>query len=199
MRGCVPCTAFVLSLAAQSSVNALLSSVSGRATDGSRPPVSQTPRVSNPLRPTGAGDVPACDRRERVGRDSPAGQGCRSVREAPEWGFRGPPGTTLLLPFSGAFDAGALAPFTARRSCPGCPAAWSRRRQGTASAGRVASKLTPGYGRKRDGVQSGIRGGEGLAAWPHSWAGIQAAPLYFTAFTVCLSGFFVSLLLRTIS
>lgn len=159
MRGCVPCTAFVLSLAAQSSVNALLSSVSGRATDGSRPPVSQTPRVSNPLRPTGAGDVPACDRRERVGRDSPAGQGCRSVREAPEWGFRGPPGTTLLLPFSGAFDAGALAPFTARRSCPGCPAAWSRRRQGTASAGRVASKLTPGYGRKRDGVQSGIRGG----------------------------------------
>ena len=137
----------MLSLAAQSSVNALLSSVSGRATDGSRPPVSQTPRVSNPLRPTGAGDVPACDRRERVGRDSPAGQGCRSVREAPEWGFRGPPGTTLLLPFSGAFDAGALAPFTARRSCPGCPAAWSRRRQGTASAGRVASKLTPGYGR----------------------------------------------------
>lgn len=198
MRGCVPCTAFVLSLAAQSSVNALLSSVSGRATDGSRPPASQTPRVPNPLRPTGAGDVPACDRRERVGRDSPAGQGCRSVREAPEWGFRGPPGTTLLLPFSGAFDAGALAPFTARRSCPGCPAAWSRRRQGAASAGRVASKLTPGYGRKRDGVQSGIRG-EGLAAWPHSWAEIQAAPPYFNALTACLSGFFVSLLLRTIS
>lgn len=45
----------------------------------------------------------------------------------------------------------------------------------------------------------GDKGGEGLAAWPHSWAGIQAAPLYFTAFTVCLSGFFVSLLLRTIS
>ena len=185
-------------MAAQSSVNALLSSVSGRATDGSRPPASQTPRVPNPLRPTGAGDVPACDRRERVGRDSPAGQGCRSVREAPEWGFRGPPGTTLLLPFSGAFDAGALAPFTARRSCPGCPAAWSRRRQGAASAGRVASKLTPGYGRKRDGVQSGIRG-EGLAAWPHSWAEIQAAPPYFNALTACLSGFFVSLLLRTIS
>ncbi len=61
--------------------------------------------------------------------------------------------TTLLPPFSGAFDAGASAPITARRSRPGCPAAGSGRRQGTVGAGRAASKLTPGRGRKRAGIQ----------------------------------------------
>ena len=69
--------------------------------------------------------------------------------------------TTLLPPFSGAFDAGALAPITARRSRPGCLAAWSGRRQGTVGAGRAASKLTPGRGRKRAGIQGQRKGGSG--------------------------------------
>ena len=62
----------------------------GRATDGSRPPASATPGVPNPLRPSGAGDVPSCDRRERVGRDSPAGQGCpEAPKKRPIGSFEG--------------------------------------------------------------------------------------------------------------
>lgn len=62
----------------------------GQATDGSRPPASQTPIVPNPLRPTGAGDGSSCDRRERVERDSPAGQGCPEVSSKPTvGGFEG--------------------------------------------------------------------------------------------------------------
>lgn len=105
-----------------------------------------------------------CDRRERrmvrratVGSatdgTAPQGKVARSVREAPEWGFRGPPDTTLLPLLSGASDAGAEAPITARRSCPGCPAAQSGRWQGAASAGRAASTLTPGNGRLRGKIQ----------------------------------------------
>lgn len=50
--------------------------------------------------------------------------------------------TTLLLLFSGAIDAGAEAPDTARRSWPARPAGYSRRRLRAAKAGRIASTLT---------------------------------------------------------
>ena len=50
--------------------------------------------------------------------------------------------TTLLLLFSGAIDAGAEAPDTARRNWPARPAGYSRRRLRTAKAGRIASTLT---------------------------------------------------------
>ena len=43
--------------------------------------MSQTSKVPNPLRPTGAGDGSSCDRREYAERDSPAGQGCPEVSE----------------------------------------------------------------------------------------------------------------------
>lgn len=50
--------------------------------------------------------------------------------------------TTLLPPVSGAVDAGAEAPGTARRSWPARPAGYSRRRLRAAKAGRIASTLT---------------------------------------------------------
>ena len=50
--------------------------------------------------------------------------------------------TTLLPPVSGAVDAGAEAPDTARRSWPARPAGYSRRRLRAAKAGRIASTLT---------------------------------------------------------
>ena len=116
--------------------------------------------VPNPLLPSVAGDVLACDRRERVGRDSPAGQGCRSVREAPGWGFRGPPDTTLLPLLSGASDAGSSDPNAARRSCPRSPAAQRRQVLGTAKAGRRASVLTLWHGQVCSEVQRPGRSGQ---------------------------------------
>ena len=50
--------------------------------------------------------------------------------------------TTLLPHVSGAVDAGAEAPDTARRSWPARPAGYSRRRLRAAKAGRIASTLT---------------------------------------------------------
>lgn len=48
---------------------------------------SQMSRVPNPLRPSEAGDGSVCDHRESAERDSPAGQGCRSLRENSERRF----------------------------------------------------------------------------------------------------------------
>ena len=56
--------------------------------------------------------------------------------------FLRPLQTTLLPPVSGAVDAGAEAPDTARRSWPARPAGYSRRRLRAAKAGRIASTLT---------------------------------------------------------
>lgn len=57
-------------------------------------------------------------------------------------GFLWHENTTLLPPVSGAVDAGAEAPNTARRSWPARPAGYSRRRLRAAKAGRIASMLT---------------------------------------------------------
>ena len=57
-------------------------------------------------------------------------------------GFLWHENTTLLPPVSGAVDAGAEAPDTARRSWPARPAGYSRRRLRAAKAGRIASTLT---------------------------------------------------------
>lgn len=64
------------------------------------------------------------------------------VAESPVREFPWHENTTLLPPVSGAVDAGAEAPDTARRSWPARPAGYSRRRLRTAKAGRIASTLT---------------------------------------------------------
>lgn len=64
------------------------------------------------------------------------------VAESPVREFPWHENTTLLLLFSGAIDAGAEAPDTARRSWPARPAGYSRRRLRAAKAGRIASTLT---------------------------------------------------------
>ena len=64
------------------------------------------------------------------------------VAESPVREFPGHENTTLLPPVSGAVDAGAEAPNTARRSWPARLAGYSRRRLRTAKAGRIASTLT---------------------------------------------------------
>lgn len=52
--------------------------------------MSQTSKVPNPLRPSGAGDGSSCDRRECAEWDSPAGQGCPEVSEnLPAGSFEG--------------------------------------------------------------------------------------------------------------
>lgn len=63
--------------------------------------------------------------------------------------------TTLLLPFSGAVDAGAEAPITVCQVCPISPAGCSRRWQGATRAGRAASTLTRGSGRNDYRIQYG--------------------------------------------
>ena len=64
------------------------------------------------------------------------------VAESPVREFPWHENTTLLPPVSGAVDAGAEAPNTARRSWPARLAGYSRRRLRTAKAGRIASTLT---------------------------------------------------------
>lgn len=64
------------------------------------------------------------------------------VAESPVREFPWHENTTLLPPVSGAVDAGAEAPGTARRSWPARPAGYSRRRLRAAKAGRIASTLT---------------------------------------------------------
>ena len=64
------------------------------------------------------------------------------VAESPVREFPWHENTTLLPPVSGAVDAGAEAPDTARRSWPARPAGYSRRRLRAAKAGRIASTLT---------------------------------------------------------
>lgn len=71
------------------------------------------------------------------------------VAESPVREFPWHENTTLLPPVSGAVDAGAEAPDTARRSWPARPAGYSRRRLRAAKAGRIASTLT--QRRKRTG------------------------------------------------
>lgn len=63
-------------------------------------------------------------------------------------GFLWHENTTLLLLLSGAFDAGAEAPNTARTVCPLCPAGLGRRGHGATSAGRAASKLAQRSGQE---------------------------------------------------
>lgn len=120
---------------------------------GSRLAASEMPRVPNPLRPTGAGDGSVCDHRESAERDCPAGQGCRSVREAPGWGFRGPPDTTLLLKASENADAGLSNPNTALRTSRRIPSVRNRQGRRTINTGRPLLIYTPEYWRETREVQ----------------------------------------------
>lgn len=108
-----------------------------------------------------------CDHRERrtlrlatVPGSKPNGIALRArlfevVAETSNGEFSWHENTTLLLPFSGAVDAGAEAPITVCQVCPISPAGCSRRWQGATRAGRAASTLTRGSGRNDYRIQYG--------------------------------------------
>ena len=126
---------------------------------GNRPTASQMSGVPNPLRPTGAGDGSVCDHREYAERDSPAGQGCRSVRGNSERRFRGPPDTTLLLKASENTDTGSSDPNAACRTSLLISVARNRQDRGTINTGRPLLIYTPEYWRKAREVQLSGRDG----------------------------------------